>query len=668
MQFLNPFVLFGLLAASIPVLLEFYFRKKRKKKDFSSLKLIRETELKQIKKIHILQLILLIIRTLIIILIVLAFADPVIKLEGGVNNKIDNSDILVLLDDSFSMSERRGDEYLFNEAKNQIKKIFAKTGDKNKFSFCTFSGRKMFSGLSKNDLKKIIVETEWSYLKPDSAKLFEAIYNFQRQKRTEGEIFLITDLQNNTLPLIKNFMKQTEKKEILNIIPVNSKNKVNVALSNFQISNSIIGKNATLKCVAEIKNFSTRKVADKTMSLYINGQKKIQKSFSLEINSSKNVEFEIQTDKPGWNKIEVELEEDDLTADNNYYFVINSLSKINIALLYEDQKDIKYLQKLLDSELFKYDLDILKFNTIQNSFPFIPDQRVVVAVGVTNPKTIEYVFQKKLPVLYFPGSNNNLNNTTEIFNTNRNGIKINRLIDVNANNYSFKKLDYKHNVFSGIFNSDEKTYKSPDIYKFFDITSKGKNIISTNFDKPLLTERGNLLFFAISPELKYSNFPLNSLFAPVIMRCIEYMHNKKVSLQYMTGEAINLDKLKINSMNIKINGPGGTEEYYNNEKQDFEFRNNMRPGFYNVFDLKDTVLVFASNLNADESNTLITDDVNLNRILKTNPNVFIYNDVADWSLTKKSVYNYDLKNILFIIVILLMMLELFLGKGRLYNE
>ena len=79
MTFLNPFVLFGLAAAAIPILLHLLNLRKLKTIDFSTLRFLKELQKTSIRKLKAQQIILLILRTLIVIFSVLAFSRPTIK-------------------------------------------------------------------------------------------------------------------------------------------------------------------------------------------------------------------------------------------------------------------------------------------------------------------------------------------------------------------------------------------------------------------------------------------------------------------------------------------------------------------------------------------------------------------------------------------------------------
>src|SRR5947209_4818841 len=105
MTFLNPLVLFGLAAAAIPVILHLLNLRKLKTIEFSTLTFLKELQQTKIRRLKFRQLLLLLIRTLIVILIVLAFARPALRgrILGTIGSHA-HSSVVFILDDSFSLT------------------------------------------------------------------------------------------------------------------------------------------------------------------------------------------------------------------------------------------------------------------------------------------------------------------------------------------------------------------------------------------------------------------------------------------------------------------------------------------------------------------------------------------------------------------------------------
>ena len=119
MTFLNPFILVGLLAAGIPILLHLLNLRKLKTIEFSTLSFLKELQRTKIRRIKIRQWLLLLLRSLLVVLIVLAFARPTLKgsLGVGVGQRAKTTSVF-LIDDSQSITAIDDKGELLRQAKD----------------------------------------------------------------------------------------------------------------------------------------------------------------------------------------------------------------------------------------------------------------------------------------------------------------------------------------------------------------------------------------------------------------------------------------------------------------------------------------------------------------------------------------------------------------------
>src|SRR3974377_1479352 len=81
MTFLTPFVLFGLAAAAIPLLLHLLNLRNLRTVEFSSVRFLKELQKTSLRRVRFKQILLLILRTLLIAAIVLAFSRPALRVS-----------------------------------------------------------------------------------------------------------------------------------------------------------------------------------------------------------------------------------------------------------------------------------------------------------------------------------------------------------------------------------------------------------------------------------------------------------------------------------------------------------------------------------------------------------------------------------------------------------
>ena len=115
MTFMSPLLLWGLLAATIPIIIHLISLSKTKEMEFSSIRFLEEMKHESIRKLKIKQWLLVLLRTLMIISLVLMIARPTTKgfisswLRGDVDSRavviIDNSASMSLIGDNGSLLE-----------------------------------------------------------------------------------------------------------------------------------------------------------------------------------------------------------------------------------------------------------------------------------------------------------------------------------------------------------------------------------------------------------------------------------------------------------------------------------------------------------------------------------------------------------------------------------
>jgi len=114
MNFLNPFVLIGIIAAGLPLLLHLIARRRAREALFPSIRLLVLLRTDRIRMLRLKQLLVLLLRTLIVLCIVLGFAHPAIRTAFRSNAR---TAAVIVIDASASMRFIDNGESLFARAK-----------------------------------------------------------------------------------------------------------------------------------------------------------------------------------------------------------------------------------------------------------------------------------------------------------------------------------------------------------------------------------------------------------------------------------------------------------------------------------------------------------------------------------------------------------------------
>lgn len=111
MTFLNPLFLWFLPLVSVPIIIHLLAKRKSKLIDFPSLKFLKLLEQDALRKFNVKQLILLIIRTLMILLIILAFARPGLDRSSGFRLNSGSIDLLIIAFDNSASNQFNFEKY-----------------------------------------------------------------------------------------------------------------------------------------------------------------------------------------------------------------------------------------------------------------------------------------------------------------------------------------------------------------------------------------------------------------------------------------------------------------------------------------------------------------------------------------------------------------------------
>ena len=618
MIFLNPTVLFGLLASSIPVIIHFLNLRKIKKVEFSTLTFLKELQKSKIKKIKIKQWLLLLLRVLIILFLVSSFARPTLESVtiAGAGSVAKTTAVLVL-DDSYSMSVVDETGSHFNHAKNIISDLFNNFIDGDEVFLIKTSDSQNYKKIgNKTFADNEIRNSDISYVSnPLDRAIHVASSIINSSQNFNKEVYVFSDLQTSTSfsyskDTINNILFDDVTKFFL--FRFETKSIKNLAIGKLKPENQILELNKEIKLSTTLSNNSQIDISDVLLSIFLNGEINSNKNISVSAKSSKLVTSQTTLKSPGNIEVLAELEEDDVQYDNQYYGILNIPESIRILLFSEIQNDTKYLEYALNTSSNIFDITTLRTSKINSTN--LAEFDCVFLVGTnevsTNTKFAEYINDGGR-VVVMPGSREH---SFQDF-TNLLGItgysSLENLSDPEQYN-AFNKIDYEHPLFQNIFEDASNEIESPKINSYIKNSPGGigQNIIELLDGSSFLSEfrikAGTILIFNVAPTLSWSDAPLKSIFAPLINRVVYYLaSNNESSTTYHTGENIEISVANIKTEQLKVVRPGNEEEYINFDKTIesnlVKYGNTDKIGVYKFFSGNKLIKTEAVNINLIES-------------------------------------------------------------------
>ena len=338
MAFLNPLFLFGLLAAGIPLIIHLWNRRRVVTIDFSSLMFLTAAHRENARRFQLRQLLILFLRMLIVALIALALARPFLTLGLPIASVRTKTDLVIVLDNSYSMAYQDIDGIRFEKAKTLATDILntLRHGDSAALILMSDIPKPVFRQLTPDiaGVTEAITDTEVSYRTTNVQPSIELAHEILTEsEQLNKEIYLISDFTQNGWQNWSRLPNRSGAR--ISLIPVTKGEAHNTSIKEIRPSNQLIGVNLPLQLNVTTVNHSVAPLEENILTLFIGGEKQKSMSFSVGANESLNTTLIHNFSTPGTHIGYFTLTEDRLNIDNQRYFAFNVLGEVRVLCVGE---------------------------------------------------------------------------------------------------------------------------------------------------------------------------------------------------------------------------------------------------------------------------------------------------------------------------------------------
>jgi hypothetical protein len=625
MIFLNPAILFGLLAASIPVIIHLFNLRKLKKIEFSTLAFLKELQKNKIRKIKLKQWILLALRVLIILFVVMAFARPALQsMQIGGTTSAAKTTAIFILDDSFSMSVVDQKGSYFNQSKEIINQVISQLQEGDEVGLILVSAPKVENKLTSNLSKfiKNIEELDLSYSSGDlNSAIVKASQIISESKNFNKEIYILSDFQKNK---ITKENLSNDLSELLNesvrfySFDLSGKDVFNLSVDELKINNQIFEKDKPVSFFVTITNNSNQNVNSAVVSLFMKDERSAQKSFDVNSGQSTIVEIEAVPNSTGFVNVVAEIETDEIEQDNKRFASLFIPDKISVGMFSENPANLNFVDLALQT-IGEGKYAIEKKGLSQITSQQLSKYQMIVVSTNSIPSGIEQIknyVRDGGGLMLFPASAPDVVKINHLYSQLGLGVNSSFVGKVNSSDLKIKfdKTDFNHPVFQNIFqNEEKKKFESPELNAYCKLSSTGNQIISLVDGSSFLSEykigKGKIFIFNSAPVLNWSDFPIKSIFAPLINKSVAYLSSKERDENvFLAGEDVNLNLKNINLSQLKIVKPDKSEEFINrtdNSGRDYlTYSNTNVAGSYKFYSGENLFEDISINTDPTESKTV----------------------------------------------------------------
>lgn len=332
MHFVHPQLLWALLLVIIPILIHLFNFRKHKQVYFSSLQFVKAVETSDRKRKNLLHLLLLITRILIIVFIVLAFAQPFFsQKESSTNNEIVYA---IYIDNSESMSLNGVSSNLLNEAKENARKVIQQLPVNAKILLNTNLFNAEEGHISNK--QELLSRLDYITFSPVS-KTKEEIINWQKfqvnleHPNAKIQHFLLSDFQKKD-----SRFDQISSDSINSYHPIIfiAQEKRNITIDTVYFESPIHQTGTTANLIFGVRNYSNEAVKNLELQLEL-GPIKRKLTIDVPANSRKEDKVSYIDFSPGLIKGSISVNDEPFESDNTLFFAYLIKSEIKICVLSE---------------------------------------------------------------------------------------------------------------------------------------------------------------------------------------------------------------------------------------------------------------------------------------------------------------------------------------------
>lgn len=336
MQFLNPWLLLGLVAVAIPVAVHLFNFRRYRKLFFSNVKFLKELKQQTRKQSNLLHRLVLASRILAFIFLVLAFAQPYFAAKNS--TPITSSNIVsVFVDNSFSMEAQGTRGTLLDEARDKAGELAAAYEQDDRFQLLTndFEGRHQRL-VSRDEFITMLNEVEVS----------SAVRSLKEIAARQNDLLQANSRETSIVHYISDFQKSTILKTLPDtgigrgyIIPLKAAATNNLFIDSCWFTNPVLQVNEQATLSVKITNVSESRLEKIPVRLMIENIQRSVASVDIDAGSSQEISFSFTNNKPGSYSGFIEINDYPVTYDDVYYFTYSISPVLPVLCINSDSPD-----------------------------------------------------------------------------------------------------------------------------------------------------------------------------------------------------------------------------------------------------------------------------------------------------------------------------------------
>ncbi len=584
MHFKQPEILYFLFLLIVPILVHLFQLRRFKKEYFTNVRFLKALSIQTRKSSKIKKWLLLACRLLVLIFIILAFAQPFFESKDSKNA---SNELYIILDNSFSMQAKGKKGELLKRA---VQELLEETPEKMNFSLLTNSENYWNTDIKsiRSALQNLKYSATPFQVDPVMAKLKAHKSAFKK------EIIVITDAVGLDYKQLRN--SDATDSPIFIIPKAEQKNNVAIdsvfihkTLENFyEISVQLSGYGDDFNPIP--------------ISLY-NANKLIAKTTVTLDTKKKSINFTIP--KQAFHGY-VSIVDNGLPYDNSLYFSISKIKKINIISIGELGKS-NFLSRIYTSDEFNfsnYTLSALDYSKLEKQDVVVLNELDEIPQALST--TLKSFVEKGGNLIVIPSAISSITNLNS-FVSNFGKLTIKSLENREK---LITKINFNHPIFNSVFENKVTNFQYPKTKNSFVLSSASPAALSYEDQSVFLTSIANsvaaVAVFAAPINIENSNFQQSPLIVPTFYKMAMNNQNNGVNALIIGDNKPHLTEASLNKEAILT--VKGLAEQFIPIQQIFNTKVKMtfndypeQAGNFSIYNKKEWIENISFNYNRTES-------------------------------------------------------------------
>lgn len=367
MNFLNPLFLLALAAVAVPLLIHIFSRRRVPEVPFSTLRFLKRSDRRSMRRINLRRLLLLLLRMAAIALVALAFARPVVR--GGLAALFPvggDRAICVLIDRSYSMRVEEDEGTLFRRALERAAGIMEQLEQNDEVSVILFDTDQQTLYAGRQFDREVVLgslrEQEPTWYGTDLRAAAEAGWGMLRDSRRQvRELYIVSDFQRSSLGSGRgergNGGGEIPRARAF-IVPVQPEPGTNVAVEEVLTPRITLHRGELARLAVTMRNGSRDLEARFPLTVTVDGRRIMEKEVAIRPDGVVVEEISFPVERTGWMRGEVRKGGDRLPPDDGRFFALRVRDRVGV-LLVADAASF-YLEQALSPEGAEGDIALVK--------------------------------------------------------------------------------------------------------------------------------------------------------------------------------------------------------------------------------------------------------------------------------------------------------------------